>query len=139
MADPPPFSFSQSFGKPTADITLVGFVGNAGQEVGIETADIVATVLSVRTATLVANTGIGSLTSLLYLNITTQFPAAWMNYFIAQSAGFPPWGGVCTPLAPIAAPYSCLNPPPGVAVTVSAPLFAQVVTITTVIVSLSIA
>ncbi len=138
MLQPPPFTFSSSNGQPTAHLTLINFVGNATSEVGIGTADLVAHILSVQSVRLTTGGGQGSLTSLLYLNITTEYPSAWMTYFVAQTEGFPPWGGTCDPITPISAPYTCLDPPPGIPVTVAAPLYAEQVTVTSVVVALSI-
>ena len=137
MASPPAFNFTPVPGGFNGRVTLVDFVGNPGGQAGIATAALVSQVLSVASVTLVGGSTQISLISAFLLNITTLYPSAWMSYFNGNPFAFP-FSATCSSSVVIATPYSCTNPPPGVAVTVTAPFTVESLVLTVITVAVSI-
>lgn len=114
-------------------LTLVDMLASMPTETGLTTAAISTQVLS--TSSVVLSTGFGAsrLVSLAYVNVTTAYPAAWMAFFAQYP--FVPGGPTCSaPAIYTTPPYSCTNPAPGGLATISAAIFAQQLTLTTVLV-----
>ena len=137
MVSPPPIvikEFPQGF---TASVTLMNFVSNFSQSSGIATASVNSRILDVHSFT-ITNGQSGFYVELpFYLNITTAFPLAWYDYFQSQPTLFPA-GATCREVGTFYAPATCLAPAVGHDSVISAPLFAQTLTITTVTVAISI-
>lgn len=137
MVVQPPFYFSTNSLGLVANVTLFNVVSNQASETGIDTASVASQVLSVHTLAFRNGAPGTFFLSPYYLNFTTYYPNAWLTYLDSERLAFPSGVG-CQPTVAIAAPYTCQNPPPGIAVTIIAPLFAQSLTVTTVTVQLNI-
>jgi hypothetical protein len=138
MISPPAFSFNETLSGLTAWLVIPELSGNLTAESGTETASLTSRVVSVDSSTF----GLGVrglfIGTPYYVNLTTEFPAAWINYFDSQGQAFP-LGATCKVIgAPLPSGYTCVDPPVGTAVKVSAPLFAQQVTLTILQVAVSI-
>lgn len=137
MVSPPPLTYSVQPQGVVATMTLVNLVGNFSTTGGYATADITSTVLSVQTVDVQNGQSRFYLATPLFVNVTTAFPAAWASFFTGHPTVFPS-GATCLASTPIAAPYSCLAPPPGTLVTISAALSAQGLTVTTITATVSV-
>lgn len=126
---PVPSGFAVAF-------TLIDLVGSLPTETGLTTAAVNTQVFTVSHVTLLTGFGNARLTSFFYLNITTAYPAAWMNFF-AHYPNVIPGGPSCSSVT-YAKPYSCLAPPPGGLSTIVAAVFAQQLSLTTVGVTVSL-
>jgi hypothetical protein len=132
MLDPPDFSYQVTKSGLVASLTLFNLVGNLTTESGTSTASIATKILSNTTSTFGAGVNGVFLGTPYYLNVTTMFPAAWMDYFSSEGAPFPNGATCVVPNPPLPSGYSCTSPPPGVPVIVVASLYAQSVTVTSV-------
>lgn len=138
MVSPPRLSYSVQPQGTIASLTLVNLLGGFNSESGgYSTADITSTVVNVQTVTIQNGQSHFFLTTPLFLNVTTAFPAAWSSFFKSFPVVFPS-GASCSSSAPILAPYTCLQPPPGVLVTISAGLSVQGMTVTTITATVSV-
>jgi hypothetical protein len=137
MVSPPDITFTPIQAGLAASITLVDVIQSFGSENGYGTAAVSTHLLQSSTFALQNGKTANSLTSLYLFNVTTPYPWAWTTYFDARGPIFP-FGATCTTLKPIAAPYSCLHPPPNVLVRVSAPMSVVELTLTSITVAVSI-
>jgi len=137
MVSPPEIEFGQNFMGNTVNVTLVELLGNFSAESGLETAGLSTHIISAQTAVIQSGNRSLYLASPYQLNITTQYPAAWATFF-GHLKQLVPSGASCIKINPVFAPFTCLNPPPGVYETVAAPLIAQLLTITVLTVSITI-
>ncbi len=138
MVSPPSITWKTNPNGLTAAVTLVNLIGNYSASGGITTSAVLTRVLAVASFSIVNGQTAFYLTSPLYLNVTTPYPSAWMNYFATLPKIFP-YGATCQSSVPLTAPYTCADPPPGAIVTVSARLIVNVLTVTTVSVEVSLA
>jgi len=137
MVVPPALTYTvvpQGF---SVTLTLVNLVGTTLTDAGTETAAITTQILGVQTVLLANSGGSFQLTSPLFFNVSTLYPAAWAGFFTGHPQLFP-GGASCRSSVVISAPYSCLQPPPGVVVVESAALSAQSVRLTTVTVAVAV-
>lgn len=137
MVSPPPIvvkEYPQGF---TASVTLMNFIGNFSESGGIATAAITTRIINVQSFTIVNGQSGFHLELPFYLNITTAYPQAWYNYFESEPTLFPA-GASCAEIGPFYGPATCLSPAVGHASRISAPLFAQTLTITTITAVLSV-
>ena len=137
MVSGPSLSYSPIPAGFKATLTLVNLVGSMATETGLTTAAISTHVVSVSTVQLDTGFGSARLGSLTYLNVTTAYPAAWLQFF-AGYPGLVPGGAHCSSAPAYSAPYSCLAPPPGGLSTISAGLFAQQLSLTTITVQVGL-
>lgn len=137
MLSPPDFVISKVPAGFAASLTLVNLLGSLPTETGLTTAGVSTTVLGATTFTIVNGLTSTFLTSSYYLNITTAYPNAWMNY-LNGFTGLVPGGATCTSKLTFIPPFSCVNPPSGSVVTVVAPLTVQQLSVTTVVVAVSL-
>jgi hypothetical protein len=138
MISAPEFYFNETSSGISATLLLVQLAGKIVAQSGITTASVVTRVTSVASTVFGAGVHGVFLATPYYLNLTTQFPGAWSSYFGSLDQAFPA-GARCVVLGPpLASGYSCLAPPPGRAMEIVAPLFAQVITVTTVQVAVSV-
>ncbi|MCI4335574.1 MAG: hypothetical protein L3K17_00025 [Thermoplasmata archaeon] len=121
----------------TAAVTLINFIGTFTETGGIATAAVTTRVLGVQTVTVQNGQSSFYLDSPLFLNITTAYPLAWYDYFLSQPTLFP-GGATCTPHGTFVAPATCLTPPSGGTSQISAPLYTQRLTITTITLAVSV-
>ena len=121
----------------TATLTLVNLVANFTNENGLATAAVLSRVASAQTFTVANGRTADSLTSSLYLNVTTAYPTAWITFLQSQPGLFP-FGVTCTPSGALSLPYSCAHPPPGVFVQVAAPMAVVQLTVTSITVVVTI-
>lgn len=138
MLAPPDFSFNETRSGMNASLFFVGLTGTVGSESGVTTA-LVTTHLVAETTTMFGS-GANSvyLATPFYLNITTEFPQAWSTYFAQFQQAFP-YGVSCQVIGtPLPTGTTCLQPPPGTSVRIVAPLYAQSLIVTTVLVSISL-
>lgn len=137
MVSPPPIvvkEFPQGY---TASVTLMNFVGNFSQTGGVATASVNTRILNVQSFTITNGQSGFHVELPFYLNITTAYPLAWYDYFVGEPTLFPS-GASCTEVGTFYAPATCLEPAVGHDSIISAPLFAQTLTITTVTVAISV-
>ncbi|MCI4367191.1 MAG: hypothetical protein L3K08_05525 [Thermoplasmata archaeon] len=132
MIDPPDFSFDITNSGLRASLTLFQLTGTLTTESGVTTAGVGTRVLSVTASTVGAGVDGAFLGTPYFVNVTTLFPAAWMTYFNGQGSAFPAGATCIIPHPPLVSGYSCLAPPPGTPIIISAPLYAQSVSVTTV-------
>ncbi len=137
MVSGPALTFTRVPQGYSVALTLVDLVGAMPSETGVTTAAVSTKVLSVSSVTLETGFGVSRLGSEIYVNVTTAYPNAWMTYF-EGTTGIVPGGPACTSSVAYPAPYSCLKPPSGSFSTISAPIFAQEVTLTTLTVEVSL-
>lgn len=137
MLSPPALKVTPVPAGFAASLTLVNLVGNLSTEAGITTAAVSTQLLLQNTLNVLNGITPSSLTSPLFLNLTTAYPAAWISYFGTMPSVFPD-GGSCVPITVIRAPYSCMHPPPGALVEVSAPLSVVQLTLTSITVRATI-
>lgn len=131
MLAPPPFTASLTPSGQIARFTLINMISNFSSQSGVTTAAVTAQLLSVQTSVIQSGYQGVYLSSPFWINITTQYPTAWIGYFDSHSFLFP-YGASCVAPSPIPAPYTCLNPPPGTLVDVDAMIEAQSVTVTAI-------
>jgi hypothetical protein len=138
MVSDPDFSFNETVSGFTANLVLPQLVGPTTSESGTQTAALISRVVDLTQYTF--GTGADGLFvgTPFFLNITTEFPAAWMNYFNNEGNAFPNGANCYVVGAPLPPSYSCLQPPAGRTVEISAPLYAQVVTVTVLQVDVSL-
>jgi hypothetical protein len=117
-------------------VTLIDVVGNASLESGYQTAAILTRIVAVNTYSIVDSQR-GQYLANLFYNVSTVYPRAWTTWMTQDKLAFPA-GPTCIKPYAFPAPYTCRNPPPGVAVTVSASLAVQQLTLTTIVVQVSI-
>ncbi|MCI4339847.1 MAG: hypothetical protein L3J73_01070, partial [Thermoplasmata archaeon] len=137
MFSPPELTQTRIPAGYTATLTLVSIVGNFTNESGLATAAVLTRVANAQTFTVANGRTSDTLTSSLYLNVTTAYPIAWITYLQSQPSLFP-FGVTCTSFGAISLPYSCAHPPPGVLVTVAAPMAVVQLTVTSITVVVSI-
>ncbi|MFZ3356263.1 MAG: hypothetical protein WA549_05835 [Thermoplasmata archaeon] len=130
MVEPPQFAFSGSASSArTANLTLFSFEGPPIGQSGVMTAVVLTQVLSASTYTIaVPNT---ATTSGASLNLTTDYPVAWVTYFA-------PLGTYIHSLScfQYGIPVSCGTPPSG-PVQISVLLNVNFVTVTAATVSVT--
>ncbi len=131
MVSPPLLSFSVQPQGVAAHITLVNLLTNFTATGGYATAGVTTTVVNVHTVTIVNGQSHFYLSTPLFFNVSTAFPTAWAGFFQSNPKVFPS-GATCIPMTPISAPFTCLQPPQGTLVTVSAALSAQTLSVTTI-------
>ena len=131
IVSPPPIVVKHTPQGFAASVTLINFIGNFSESGGIATSAITTRIVNVHSFSIVNGQSGFHLELPFYLNITTAFPLAWYDYFLSQPTLFP-GGSTCTPIGPFYAPATCLNPAVGHDSIISAPLFAQSLTITTI-------
>jgi hypothetical protein len=135
MLNGPPFTYQITPSGLQANITFIALTGTLTTEAGVATAGVLTKILSVTTSTFGAGVNGLFIAPPYHVNITTEFPAAWLEFFGDQGTLFPN-GAQCIPVnATIPSGYSCIQPPPGVPVEVSAELIAQTVTVTNILVA----
>jgi hypothetical protein len=135
MVSGPNFTYAITPSGLRASLTFIALTGNVTTESGVATSGILTKIVSVSTSTFGAGVHGLFVAPPYYVNLTTEFPAAWLDYFSNQGAMFPN-GAVCIPVnATIPSGYSCDQPPPLTPVEVSAELVAQSVTVTTILVA----
>lgn len=145
MVNPPKISFTPISGGISGSITLVNLVGNPGTVGGIATTAVSTRVVSVSVSTVQNISKSGNAVGAVifetpaYLNITTLYPEAWVNWLTSLHTPALVFGTSCVPQGSIAVPYSCMNPPPGVAVHLVVPLFLKQLTLTVITVAVSLA
>lgn len=138
MVSPPPISYFLQPAGIAARIMLVNFVGGFAASAGVSTSAVTTQVIAEQAITITNGQTNFYITTPVFLNITTPYPQAWVSYFQSQPKLFS--GGVsCVPLVSIPSPFTCLSPPPGMNVLVSAGMTVQQVTITTVTLAVSVA
>ncbi len=139
MVAPPPFHFADTATGWTGSLVLVDVVGAPFSEGGTETTGIVSHLVSVRHSLLKSNE-----TDRIYfvasaLNLTTAYPGAWASYFQTLPTAVTAGVIACTPPYAFPSPYSCLDPPAGVSVTLLLPINVISLSVTQVTVALSLA
>ena len=145
MVNPPRISFAAVPGGTAASITLVNLVGNPGTVGGIATTAVSTRIVSVSTSTVqnISKTGnaVGAVIFAIpaYLNMTTLYPEAWVTWLESLNTPALVYGIHCVAPGTLSAPYTCLEPPPGVAVKLTVPLFLKVLTLTVITVDISLA
>ncbi|HKS59790.1 MAG TPA: hypothetical protein VJS68_03315, partial [Thermoplasmata archaeon] len=137
MVSGPAFSEQRLAGGLSVHLTLVNVVGNLTAVGGTGTATISTRVVGVQSFVLSNFVGSNLLLNAPFVNITTAFPQAWIQWFGQNPQAFPN-GVACTVITPISAPNTCLNPPAGVAVKLTAPLLAGQLVLTTITVAVSV-
>ncbi len=138
MVSPPDFYFNETAAGLAATLTLVQFSGAIPSESGVTTALLTTKILSVSTSAFGRGVNGIYVGTPYYLNLTTDFPGAWVAYFNANPEAFP-YGATCVDKgAPLPSGSTCLTPPLGTPVTIIAPLYAQQVKVTVIQVSLGI-
>jgi hypothetical protein len=137
MVNPPQLTMLEEPKGEVASLTLINLLGTGSSSAGYSTADVTTTILSVDRFTIQNGQGAEILASPLFLNLTTEFPAAWASFFLGHPVAFP-GGIVCTPLAALPSGSTCLHPPFGTPERISVGLSAQGITITEVTVSVKI-
>jgi len=135
MLNGPAFSYNITNTGLIAALTFVAFTGPVTAIAGVSTSSILTKIISVSTSTFGAGVNGLYVAPPYYVNLTTDFPAAWADYFASQGAMFPN-GATCLPVnVTLTAGYSCLQPPSATPVEISAQLDAQTVTVTTILVA----
>jgi hypothetical protein len=137
MVSPPRVSTYIVNGGIGANITFVNLIGNITAEGGVTTAAVTTQVVQVSTFVLTSGSGGLFLGGDFFLNVTTLYPGAWSNYFASFPQAFPS-GSTCVAIHPISSPYSCLGPPPGIAVKLIVPMILQQLTFTTITAKVSV-
>ncbi len=138
MVVPPEFSFYTNASGFQANLTLVAISGPVGTASGVGTVVIDSALASVTTVVYGGGTNGLYLANPYYLNLTTEFPGAWASYLSNETQAFP-YGVTCTVIgAPLPSGSSCLTPPTGWYEQISAPLYAQTVTVTTIVIDASV-
>lgn len=137
MLSPPTWQFSPVNGGEGATLILVQFLGTPVEEGGVATALVALRVMNEVKATMSTSSPVGPLAPVQFLNITSRFPSAWITYL--HGLGSIVEGIGCMALGPIAYPYTCLQPPPGSYVRLTATLSLVQLTIETVQIQASLA
>ena len=137
MVSAPELTYSVQPQGIVADLILVNLLGNFSSSGGFSTADVTSTVVNVQTVSIQNGVNRFYLSTPLFFNVTTAFPAAWASFFAANPLAFPS-GSTCVSPVSLSPPYSCLQPPTGTLVTVSAALSAQGLTVTTITATVSV-
>jgi hypothetical protein len=135
MVSPPEVTIASAPSGLTGRVTLIDVVGNVSLESGFETAAVLTRVLSVDSYSVINGASTQYLAS-LFFNVTTAYPRAWYTWMTQDKLAFPGGPSCFGPAFP--APYSCLNPPSGTVVTISAAMAVQQLTLTTVVVQVGI-
>ncbi|MCI4322506.1 MAG: hypothetical protein L3K03_00530 [Thermoplasmata archaeon] len=122
-----------------ANFTLVSLFGNYSQEVGVGTASVLTRVIDSHTYSVINLPPKNIYLASFWLNVTTPYPSAWSSLFSTWPGAAIPGGFHCTTTVVIAAPYTCLLPPPGDSVTLSGEMLISELNLQTVTVAVSIA
>jgi hypothetical protein len=131
MVNGPDFTYNVTASGLNAQLTFFELSGSLLSESGISTASVDTRVLSETTTTFGAGINGVYLGTPYFVNMTTLYPSAWINYFDGQIDV--PSGATCIiPHPPLPSGYTCMSPPPQVPMEVVAPLVAQSVTVTIV-------
>ena len=138
MLNGPEFTFNETSSGLTAHLVIVHLTGAPVAQSGVGTSSVVTRVTSVATATFGGGVNRVFLATPFYINISTEFPSAWLDYFNGQNNPFPFGASCVVPNPPLPPGYSCTAPPTGTVVRVIAPLYAQTVTLTVVQVAVAI-
>jgi hypothetical protein len=135
LLDPPLFAFQETANGGSGTLTLVTFSGAVPNDqgyttVGVETLVARTNILSLSYGERLGGRFIGS----PGLTVATQFPAAWVAYLNTIS-NYTSGPVNCTHTGgPYPVPYTCLDPPSGSIVTLSATLNLQSFTIRSLLV-----
>lgn len=138
MVGQPDFTYNETHSGLSVTLNLVELNGNVVTQDGVGTASVQTYVTSVSTSTFGAGVGGLYVQTPYYLNVTTLYPAAWYTYFNNANLGFPYGASCVVPDPPLAAGYSCLEPPPNTPTEIVAPLYAQTVTVHLIQVSIQV-
>jgi hypothetical protein len=141
LVDPPAFNFTVSPTGNTARLTLITFVETSSLTAsGYSTAAIVTQLISesVLRSNFPVTIGGSAVLEEPALNVTTAYPGAWLSYFGALPPAILNGTIGCSATAPIASPYTCTNPPPGVYVSLLVPLNVQSMALTFATVQISV-
>ncbi|MCI4368960.1 MAG: hypothetical protein L3K09_05300 [Thermoplasmata archaeon] len=123
IVDPPAITYAKTAAGLTAQLVLVNLIGSIATQSGTETASLSVQVVSIQDLNLSTNASSEFFVPPMILNLSTPYPGAWST-FIAGAPTLFSAGSSCYSPVTISAPYSCLNPPPGVLVYLRAPLAA---------------
>jgi hypothetical protein len=137
MISPPRISTFFANGGVGANVTLVNLIGNLTAEGGVTTAAVTSQVIAANSVVVVSGMRSVYLGGSFYLNLSTLYPGAWSAYFSSFPQAFP-LGSTCVPFKAIAAPYSCLSPPPGTLVEMVAPMILQELLLTEITAKIAI-
>ncbi|MGI0131531.1 MAG: hypothetical protein ACREDK_00305 [Thermoplasmata archaeon] len=137
MLSPPPFTTASSPSGLSAKFTLVNLLSGFASQSGVTTAAVTSQLLAVHTVSIHSGVGGFFLSSPFFINVTTLYPTAWLSYFTSHGQLFP-GGASCVPISVIPAPYTCLNPPPGIAVNIDSAVVAQSITVTEITATLGL-
>ena len=137
MVSPPDFALSKTSSGLAASLTFINLYANLTAQGGTQTAAVTTQVTGTTTIQF-SNLGGALLTSPFVVSLSTYYPSAWAQY-INQNPTMFPGGASCSPSAPIFAPYTCTLPPPGVAVTLTASLTVQQLSVTIITVQVTLA
>ena len=137
MVSPPDLTFGRLPAGYFATLTLINTIGNFTSVSGYGTAGVAVRLVQTSSFTIQNGQTSTSLGSAIFLNLTTAYPAAWVRY-LSSIPQIVPYGAHCISSSAVSPPYSCLNPPPGVLVQVSAAISVVQLTFTTITVALTV-
>ena len=141
LIDPPVYNFSSNGTANRLTMTLFNFVESSARTAsGYSTAAIVTQLISesIFTATFPVQVAGTQLLVIPTLNVTTAYPAAWVNYFQSLAPTFLNGTIGCFSPVAIASPNSCLNPPANQYVSLSVPINVQLLVVKIATIQISV-